>query len=124
MSTMKAMVRTLFQHACRFGCEGIVSKRLGSPYRSGRVDDWLKIRKSVGARSQARSGLGQMRPQGSAPDPSSLRRGVQGHPLQVRATEGIIATLVQAPDVFAVVACVSDLHPRTKGTERRENLRR
>ena len=35
---------TLFQHACRFGCEGIVSKRLGSPYRSGRVDDWLKIK--------------------------------------------------------------------------------
>jgi ATP-dependent DNA ligase len=34
---------TLFQHA-RFGCEGIVSKRLGSPYRSGRVDDWLKIK--------------------------------------------------------------------------------
>jgi bifunctional non-homologous end joining protein LigD len=34
----------LFRHACRFGCEGIVSKRLGSPYRSGRVDDWLKIK--------------------------------------------------------------------------------
>jgi ATP-dependent DNA ligase len=32
------------QHACRFGCEGIVSKRLSSPYRSGRVDDWLKIK--------------------------------------------------------------------------------
>ena len=35
---------TLFRHACRFGCDGIVSKRLGSPYRSGRVDDWLKIK--------------------------------------------------------------------------------
>ena len=35
---------TLFQHACRFGCEGIVSKRLGSPYRSGHVDDWAKIK--------------------------------------------------------------------------------
>ena len=35
---------TLFQHACRLGCEGIVSKRLRSPYRSGRVDDWLKIK--------------------------------------------------------------------------------
>ena len=33
---------TLFQHACQLGCEGIVSKRLGSSYRSGRVDDWLK----------------------------------------------------------------------------------
>jgi bifunctional non-homologous end joining protein LigD len=26
----------LFAHACKLGCEGIVSKRLGSPYRSGR----------------------------------------------------------------------------------------
>ncbi len=35
---------TIYEHVCRFGCEGIVSKRLGSPYRSGRVDDWLKIK--------------------------------------------------------------------------------
>jgi bifunctional non-homologous end joining protein LigD len=35
---------TIHKHACRFGCEGIVSKRLGSPYRTGRVDDWLKIK--------------------------------------------------------------------------------
>ena len=34
----------VFQHACALGCEGIVSKRLGSPYRSGRVDHWLKIK--------------------------------------------------------------------------------
>jgi bifunctional non-homologous end joining protein LigD len=26
----------LFRHACKLGFEGIVSKRLGSPYRSGR----------------------------------------------------------------------------------------
>jgi len=26
------------------GCEGIVSKRLGSPYRPGSVDHWLKIK--------------------------------------------------------------------------------
>jgi bifunctional non-homologous end joining protein LigD len=26
----------VFKHACKLGCEGIVSKRLGSPYRSGR----------------------------------------------------------------------------------------
>ena len=31
-------------HAYALGCEGIVSKRLGSPYRSGRVDHWLKIK--------------------------------------------------------------------------------
>jgi bifunctional non-homologous end joining protein LigD len=34
----------LCKHACKLGCEGIVSKRLGSPYRSGRVEDWLKIK--------------------------------------------------------------------------------
>ncbi len=34
----------MFAHACRLGCEGIVSKRLGSTYRSGRSPDWLKIK--------------------------------------------------------------------------------
>ena len=34
----------VFQHACRLGCEGIVSKRLGSPYRSGRADCWVKVK--------------------------------------------------------------------------------
>jgi ATP-dependent DNA ligase len=29
-------------HACKLGLEGIVSKRKGSPYRSGRSSDWLK----------------------------------------------------------------------------------
>jgi ATP dependent DNA ligase domain len=32
----------VFQHACKMGLEGIVSKRLGSRYRSGRSLDWLK----------------------------------------------------------------------------------
>jgi bifunctional non-homologous end joining protein LigD len=31
-------------HACTLGLEGIVSKRLGSPYRSGRSKDWLKFK--------------------------------------------------------------------------------
>ncbi len=34
----------VFQHACKLGCEGIVSKRLGSPYRSGRSPHWIKIK--------------------------------------------------------------------------------
>jgi bifunctional non-homologous end joining protein LigD len=34
----------IFKHACALGCEGIVSKRLGSNYRAGRVDHWLKIK--------------------------------------------------------------------------------
>ena len=35
---------SVFQHACKMGLEGIVSKRLGSPYRSGRSPDWLKMK--------------------------------------------------------------------------------
>jgi bifunctional non-homologous end joining protein LigD len=34
----------LFEHACKLSCEGIVSKRLGSCYRSGRSPYWLKIK--------------------------------------------------------------------------------
>jgi bifunctional non-homologous end joining protein LigD len=34
----------VFRHACKMGLEGIVSKRLGSPYRSGRSKDWLKFK--------------------------------------------------------------------------------
>jgi bifunctional non-homologous end joining protein LigD len=34
----------LFEHACKLGCEGIVSKRLGSPYRSGRSPYWEKVK--------------------------------------------------------------------------------
>ena len=33
---------TVFAHACKMGLEGIVSKRKGSTYRSGRSPDWLK----------------------------------------------------------------------------------
>jgi ATP-dependent DNA ligase len=32
----------VFRHACVLGCEGIVSKRLGSRYRSGHSRDWIK----------------------------------------------------------------------------------
>jgi bifunctional non-homologous end joining protein LigD len=35
---------TVFRHACKLGLEGIVSKRKGSPYRSGRSSDWLKMK--------------------------------------------------------------------------------
>src|SRR3977135_576342 len=34
----------VFRHACKLGLEGIVSKRLGSRYRSGRSPDWLKFK--------------------------------------------------------------------------------
>jgi ATP-dependent DNA ligase len=34
----------IFKHACALDCEGIVSKRRGSRYRSGRSSDWLKFK--------------------------------------------------------------------------------
>jgi bifunctional non-homologous end joining protein LigD len=34
---------TIYQHACALGCEGIVSKRVGSAYRMGRTDAWIKV---------------------------------------------------------------------------------
>src|SRR5262249_29241936 len=37
---------TVFDHACKLGLEGIVSKRKGSAYRSGRSPDWLKMKNS------------------------------------------------------------------------------
>ena len=36
--------QTVFQHACKMGLEGIVSKRLGSHYRPGRSPVWLKFK--------------------------------------------------------------------------------
>jgi bifunctional non-homologous end joining protein LigD len=36
----------VFAHACALGCEGIVSKRLGSKYRPGpnKCPDWIKVK--------------------------------------------------------------------------------
>jgi hypothetical protein len=35
---------TIFRHACKLGLEGIVSKRLSAPYRSGPSRDWIKVK--------------------------------------------------------------------------------
>jgi bifunctional non-homologous end joining protein LigD len=34
----------LFQQACKFGLEGLVSKRRDRPYRAGRSKDWIKVK--------------------------------------------------------------------------------
>jgi bifunctional non-homologous end joining protein LigD len=34
----------VYREACKLGCEGIVSKRLGSPYRRGRSPLWVKVK--------------------------------------------------------------------------------
>ena len=34
----------MFEHTCKLGCEGTVSKRVGSRYVSGRTDNWIKVK--------------------------------------------------------------------------------
>jgi hypothetical protein len=34
----------VYKYACKLGCEGIVSKRIGLPYRSGRSPLWVKVK--------------------------------------------------------------------------------
>jgi hypothetical protein len=34
----------LFEQACKFGLEGLISKRKDRPYRAGRSADWLKVK--------------------------------------------------------------------------------
>jgi len=34
----------IYRHACKLGCEGIVSKRLCSAYRAGPSPHWLKVK--------------------------------------------------------------------------------
>jgi len=60
----------VFRHACKMGLEGIVSKRLGSRYRSGRSPDWLKMKNPAApAVRRGRRGLGQLT---SRPPPGLL----------------------------------------------------
>jgi ATP-dependent DNA ligase len=43
---------TTFEHACRMGLEGIVSKRRDLPYVSGRAKCWIKVRNPASAAMQ------------------------------------------------------------------------
>jgi bifunctional non-homologous end joining protein LigD len=51
----------VFREACKLGCEGIVSKRLGSPYRSGRSPHWVKVKnpKAPAVRREAEEDWGR-----------------------------------------------------------------
>ena len=44
VSTRKATARPYISPRLQAGLEGIISKRKGSPYRSGRSPDWLKTK--------------------------------------------------------------------------------
>jgi bifunctional non-homologous end joining protein LigD len=41
---MEGSAQEIFEHTCRLGYEGIVCKRMGSRYVSGRSIDWLKLK--------------------------------------------------------------------------------
>jgi bifunctional non-homologous end joining protein LigD len=49
---------TIFRQACRMGLEGIVSKRLSAPSRSGPSRDWIKV-KSPDSPAMARRSEGR-----------------------------------------------------------------
>jgi bifunctional non-homologous end joining protein LigD len=44
MLVVRANGAMVFLHACKMGLEGIVSKRLTAPYRSGPSRDWIKVK--------------------------------------------------------------------------------
>ena len=47
----------LFSAACKLGLEGIVSKKLDAPYRSGPAKTWIKVKNpKAPAASRARDG--------------------------------------------------------------------
>ncbi len=50
---------TVFEHVCRMGLEGIVSKRTDAPYRSGPSKAWVKTKnpESAGGAAGARRGV-------------------------------------------------------------------
>ena len=53
----------VFQHACKLGLEGIVSKRRDSRYRSGRSPDWVKSKnpQAPAVKREAEEDWGQWR---------------------------------------------------------------
>jgi bifunctional non-homologous end joining protein LigD len=36
--------QAVFKHACRMGLEGVIAKKRDSPYRSGRTENWIKLK--------------------------------------------------------------------------------
>jgi hypothetical protein len=70
---------TVYQYAAALGCEGIVSKRKGSRYTSGRSPDWIKT-KNPDAPAVRRRGIGPMRAQAARSPAPVSRQMCQGSP--------------------------------------------
>ena len=85
----------VFKHACKLGCEGIVSKRLGSAYRSGRSPHWVKVKNPNAPSSKAESGGGlavmatykrrKFLNQGKRADPAPENKRTDPAPIRARA---------------------------------------
>ena len=89
--------KKIFEHACKLGLEGIVSKRRDAPYRSGRSKAWLKIKNHESPATQrledgAQSGPGEQLGDGGAGDKHtwdvSHRSGAATHPWQGTGRHG------------------------------------
>ena len=71
---LKGDASKLLQASCKAGHEGVISKRLAAPYRSGRGTDWVKVK--CGHRQEFVV-LGYSQPSGSREGLGSLLLGVR-----------------------------------------------
>jgi hypothetical protein len=97
----------VFAQACKLGCEGIVSKRLSSSYRSGRACDWIKTKNPAApavTRPRAAEALSAARPE------KERANGVRAHREhklaeeengRTDAGESCAAYLPRVPDVMS-----------------------
>lgn len=44
VEALEADGKVIFEKGCKLGLEGLVAKRLGRPYRSGRQESWIKLK--------------------------------------------------------------------------------
>jgi bifunctional non-homologous end joining protein LigD len=92
----------VFEHACLLGCEGIVSKRKHSRYRSGRSRDWLKVKNpnapAVKPRRRRRLGQKEMAMTGKKPDHDLRAEGDGSYVVEFRTAAGeVLAISIPAP---------------------------
>lgn len=44
VEALEANGKVVFEKGCKLGLEGLIAKRLGHPYRSGRQESWIKLK--------------------------------------------------------------------------------
>jgi hypothetical protein len=76
---------TFFRYACHMGLEGIVSKRLSAPYRSGPSRVWLKVKNP-----DSPSWFGRERSSGEDAPAGKLCAGIPGWDRSVCSTREVL----------------------------------